>query len=505
MRDFAYSWHQLLPVSSGSDREFAQALDELPGERLDDVSAQLVGAPRLLCEGLENYPVAVAAWGRLCPEALSDGLLRLSADLLSPSLTQDQKTAAAALGTWLRRSRHEQLHPADLQVARAFADHLEREVRRRVGVSSESPEGLTLLFDLVARCNGYGDGLEDSGHRRRLRDYVDQHPDKWVTALSWLLQVAGGRNIVTLGTLWAKHAGADPLPVLQPAAERCVEPMATRALGLLDLLDGDHDTDVLLARIAVRLDRGRPAFPRPLAEPTSTWLSDLGLEHELRSAIGRAASEFAEEFQTQGPAEEEGHVASLLTRIELELRTSAAAREVDGAWGVPAEVTGSFRRLAKSEEAVVHADLALTVEIDVVGQLDTTFTELVQVKKAQRLGTEPGTDSWRIKIEQLTELLAISATSVYWLLRVDGSVLVVPAKLLLAIARGQRVDGQGTFTLHYASVRHAAVTLPSHLVDLTLGGWLGSSDEQAVERGAGAPGNTRARALFRLRIRSVQG
>ncbi len=168
-------------------------------------------------------------------------------------------------------------------------------------------------------------------------------------------------------------------------------------------------------------------------------------------------------------------------------------------------MTGSFRRLAKSEEADVHADLALTVEIDAVGQLDTTFTELVQVKKAQRLAIEPGTDSWRIKVEQLTELLTISATSVYWLLRADGSVFVVPAKLLLAIARGQRVEGQGTFTLHYAAVRHAAVTLPSHLVDLTVGGWLGSNDEEAVERGAGAPGTTRARALFRLRIRSVQG
>lgn len=354
----------------------------------------------------------------------------------------------------------------------------------------------------------YGRDLEARGVRSQLRRRIESDPDAWLTLLPWVLQASPHSSTVLECTFWAVSAGANPLPVLEQARASTFDSLRLRAEGVAEVFAGPGDlTTELIAKLAQTVDgvRGRRDFPRPLAEPSSTWLSDLGLEAGMRSTIDGTLDTFAEELETQAGAEEEGHVGSLLTRLEERFRVFADARAASTELPQPVEILGAYRRVPKTEEARLGADLAIVISIEVHAQLSLDFADFVQVKKSRRRTGPLDSDRWEIDLDQLQDLLATSSTAVYWLIAGDGSVRVLPAKLLLAVAAGTGVIQQGTFTLRYDQVRHAAVSVSSYLVDLTSGAWLGtvSPDALAVARGESAV--TAPRSVFELSIRYSPG
>jgi hypothetical protein len=364
-----------------------------------------------------------------------------------------------------------------------------------------------LILDLA---RGYGHATAEAGARRRLHQLISTQPNDWLALMPWLLRlIAKDTDLLGQTVFWAVEAGADWRPVLEAVAADPAERVRLRAAGLIDLVEHHPGHAAQLSALARLLDRRghdstRSTFPRPLSEPTSTWLSDLDLEQGFRRTIDSAVSDFATRFLAQAAAEEEGHVAALLTLVQTEMRLSGAVRNATGEVARRVQLTGDYRTIPKSEEKTINADLALLVRIDVPTRVRATFAELVQVKKSRLTKQDPAFDSWTIGNGQLAALLDLSPTATYWLLAVDGAVWAVPAKYLQAIAEGTgRGRGtQGSFTLYYSDVRHCAITLAGYLVDLLTGTWIGSPSQTMIEIATGQNAGTRPLALFELTIQS---
>jgi hypothetical protein len=135
---------------------------------------------------------------------------------------------------------------------------------------------------------------------------------------------------------------------------------------------------------------------------------------------------------------------------------------------------------------VYGCDLAWLLHATVYGAYLSTWVDLVQVKKSKALQRNSNrkssaTNSWKIEIKQLNDILKWSATAVYWLIASEGEVLVVPAKHLLGIKRGRSKRATAeSFTIGHHDVRSAAIPLEQYLVDLLIGQWLGTTSEDAV-------------------------
>ncbi|WP_216917308.1 hypothetical protein [Nocardia noduli] len=455
---------------------------------------------------------------KACPLELERFLLERSADLLPEIADSD-------LVWWARKADE---IPDELLTAHEVARGLlEAKMRvdyfdRRRGMSVSEPTREDELSSDVARLIAATvavaqfpslsrTGIESGAMRRRFHEAVERHPDIWAQTLPWLMQILGSNNVeLTEGTMRA----AALTPAVRSTLEGVVDDplnygIQTLADGLLCLLDGlDRNSAYAfhtnaLARLS---DRRRPVFPRPLAPPTATWLSDGEVEQGFHDAVHSAADEFGGKFISQRWSEEEGHVGRLMEIIENTLRDHHQLIVADrGDYASPVEVVGKYRTISKTEESSVHADLALVVHIDVHQRLEIVFAEFVQVKKANLSATKTPTTTactWTIKIDQLTGVLATSPTAAYWLICEDGEVLAVPAKILHAIMTATEKGDQQTFTLHYSDVRHSVVSLAHYLTYLAVGAWTGSADIESVGLAGGQENRTTtARAIFDLTIR----
>lgn len=87
----------------------------------------------------------------------------------------------------------------------------------------------------------------------------------------------------------------------------------------------------------------------------------------------------------------------------------------------------------------------------------------------------------------------------------QGDIHVIPAKLVWAIGNAKGKLEQGTFTLPYTAVRHAAISLAGYLIKLTIGGWMGSQAPEKLTLASGGPATTRARNYFELTVRRSLG
>jgi hypothetical protein len=319
--------------------------------------------------------------------------------------------------------------------------------------------------------------LRSAGAARRLREIARERPEAWADTLPWLLKA---------GPHAEPHAKAITLELwpTSPAVRTALEAASSHddhgvrlaADGLKDAVGADGPVGaVALADLAARaLDRHVFDAPTRLGAPGSTWLADVGLEEALRSGVRAAVAAAGRHFTSMPETEEEGHVGFLLGTLTARLAAHLPAAAAAASGGRGPQLTVATRTNGKAEETGSGADLALTVAIDLAGALRTEFAEAVQVKKSTRLHADPDRDTWTVANDQLEALLDRSASAVYWLLANDGGVLVVPAKLLVAIARGTGREIQGTFQVGYADVRHAAVDLAQFFVDLLVGAWLGS-------------------------------
>ncbi|MGX1809739.1 hypothetical protein ACWIGI_28795 [Nocardia sp. NPDC055321] len=346
--------------------------------------------------------------------------------------------------------------------------------------------------------------LDAEGVRAAFHALVARSAVQWAYVLPWLLQIlpADCDELID-GTILAYERNPSRVTAaLDNAVRHPIERIQLRATGLKRFLDNSDGNEVLSAyasMLARRMDLSS-VFPRPLGQPSSTWLSSLDLEASFENAVRAATDRFAEEFMDWARAEEEGHVARLMTRIQAQLEQQAkfrsAGRQESSA---PAGVVGSYRPVPKSEEKNVGADLALVISIEVHQKLNLEFAEFVQVKKSHETTTLLSNERWRISVAQIEDVLRASSTASYWLICADGSILVLPAKLVQAKANARTTHGK-SFTLKYEDVRHAVIDLPNYLTQLAVGAWIGSTDANTVRLARGNGEFTRARAVFEMKV-----
>ncbi|WP_338760738.1 hypothetical protein V7968_32340 [Nocardia vulneris] len=514
--DVAYELAEVLSESDPSDcaDDIAEAFWENPdlarrvmSPAVEDKAVRDALRPGYIYLELER---AITA---LCPEEMGILLLESCAGMLA-----DRAWEYTPLFRWRERVA---TFPAPLDVAAAVADGVVEGMRRARYFDASSKRDVpaptpdtelptdvcrVVAAAVVCERRGYRrDDLVTTGLQKTLHATVTRYPQAWRGALPWLIQILDpSRSELTDGTNLAIAADPSVLDELIAAGEHILPEIAIRARGLASIIDGrdcDGSISMHASALARHFDRSRRVFPRPLAEPSATWLSDLELEASLYNAVADATSDFANDFRDFAAAEEEGHLRSLMTRIETTLRDRRQIRAVESRLGSGgADLVGAFRPIPKKEEKFVGADLALVVTVDVPGRLILAFAEFVQVKKTLKPTGMAGGDKWSIKRPQLDDLLATSPTSAYWLLGADGDVFVVPAKLVHAVAAGTGVLSQLTFTVHYSEIRHAAISLAGYFTYLAAGTWTGSAQPETVNQARGSKG-TRVRAVFELSVR----
>lgn len=351
--------------------------------------------------------------------------------------------------------------------------------------------------------------LHATAARRRLEEHANEQPEVWAEAMPWLLAACKNSDGFLDSLLVAKVALGDRLfrEAVESAAKHPHLAVRVPAEGVLARAGGVDEADLagrLIEVLAAVLDDDRSrieAFPRPLAEPTHTWLSHHRLEDLVRNGAALALNRFRDVVRNQGAAEEDALTTRLLDGLEREfakIDAELALAEPRGAHR--SEISLAQRPVRKADERTIGADVGLVVTVDLPGRLEVRLGELVQVKKSKLLyGTGGSTDSWRIDVAQLRNLLEHSPTAVYWLILNSGRVLCVPAKLLHAIVAGK--GKSKVLTVPYSEVRHAAIGLEQYLRDLLIGMWVGNRGEPTLGVASGAHDRIRPMRILDIAVR----
>ncbi|MFI6066997.1 hypothetical protein ACIA47_17315 [Micromonospora sp. NPDC051227] len=363
---------------------------------------------------------------------------------------------------------------------------------------------LTLLAQL-----GHDRRIERGGALRGIENFARDNAEKWARCLPWLLLVGPEVDDLDITmTAWLAEEHSQVVAALDVAATIPVPRVSLRARGLQARLEGAYqDAGTCAANVlAMQVDRHRDVFPRPLAGPAATWLADMDLEDLVRGGAKAALRNFTKVVDAQGAAEEEGLTQRLLALLERHLSELGRTLAVLGDGAHKALISIKQRTVPKSEERRIGADLGILVTVSVGGELHVRFGEVVQVKKTNLFIRRTGQyDSWRIEVRQLHDLLAVSPTAAYWLIRKSGDVLVVPAKFLQAVGAERCRNAQQTFTLRYTDVRHTAIGLDQYLCDLTLGMWVGSAEPGTVTFVSGSNSRTSPANVLEIQVRWIQG
>ncbi len=363
---------------------------------------------------------------------------------------------------------------------------------------------LTLLAQL-----GYDRRVERDGVLRGIESFARNYPEKWAHCLPWLLLVGpeiGDRDVAI--TTWLAEDHPYIVAALDDAAASTVPRVSLRAHGVQRHLGGGHEDAGTQAVnvLAAQLDSRRDVFPRPLAGPAATWLGDTDLEDLVRGGTKTALRDFTNVVDAQGAAEEEGLTQRLLALLERHVSELGRTLTALGDGAHQPSITLAQRTVPKGEERRIGADLAIVVTASVGGELHIRFGEVVQVKKTNLFTRRTGRfDSWRIETRQLGDLLAVSPTAAYWLIRESGDILVVPAKYLRAVGGERCGNGQKSFTVRHVDVRHTAIGLDQYLCDLTLGMWVGTADPAALALVDGSNSRTSPANILEIRVRRIQG
>lgn len=354
---------------------------------------------------------------------------------------------------------------------------------------------------------------ERRGFEGAITSFALGSPEDWAAMLPMLLtrgtEVQQLVQSVTL--LVAAGSGARPVrEALRACLESPDEPaLRDRARGLLATVEGLDTADQALSGHALsRLARcvdGRPAFPHPLDVRASTWLCSLPAEATIRARVEAAVSAFCGQLSHQLGALEEVLTERLASALKSSLDNAAVTiSAVGGSRSTQgASITIEDRQTTKAEETAHGADLAFLVNVSVPGAFVFESAELVQCKKAAREGGAgtPFIDAYDIDVQQLKDITSVSQTAVYWLFGPHGELLVVPARLLFAIIAGSGRDRQGSARVYYAQVRSMSIPLHQFLVDLFLGGWIGSSTERALSVAKGDDPYLRPRRILEVTVK----
>lgn len=378
----------------------------------------------------------------------------------------------------------------------------------------------SLRTDAKYEANSWQHDTELIGLRAKIASLAAAAPDLWAQSLPWILARSSKLGDVSQAvTLELATTAPEVRHALENACSGEDEDLRLKARGLCTLLHGLEDPGSGLGRTladaAAHYMDGAPVFPHPLEPLSATWLGSIGIEQAIRNGVRRAASRFANEVMDQGGDIEEALTKALVKEIEVEFRDLQPRLKLLGSsrWRSPAPILSVQQRPVSKriEEPVYGCDLAWLLNATVRGRYRATWVELVQVKKStalQNMGkttvrndkTISRPDSWRIESKQLDDILKWSATAAYWLIACGG-VLVIPAKHLAAIRRGNKKSASAvTFTVGYHEVRAVAIPLEQYLVDLLIGQWVGTSSEDVVLFAQGENLNIRPRAVIEVII-----
>ncbi|MFD3400091.1 hypothetical protein ACFWUU_05430 [Kribbella sp. NPDC058693] len=354
----------------------------------------------------------------------------------------------------------------------------------------------------------FTDRIELDGVRGRLTELASSQAAAWMELLPWILSLDGSaQGFVGDLTQELLFTHPDLIDRVRRYETHLYAKVALRATGLVQRSKGVGAGDWAVEVAAARLDGRRDVYPRPLAAPAATWLADPDLEEIIRGAAGVAISEFRPIAESQGGAEEEGLTSALLASLRTAFKEVARTLQVTTNRRTTAPgVRLSQRVVSKKEESRLRADVCVLVSVELAGDLKIRFGDLVQVKKSGLFANRGAHhETWRIDVQQLRELLKLSGTAVYWLIRSDGDVLVVPGKVLLGIVAETAQPEATSRTIRYSEIRHAAVGLGSYLCDLLMGMWLGTADSAMICTLDGTDALTSPLAILEVAVVSQLG
>jgi hypothetical protein len=229
-------------------------------------------------------------------------------------------------------------------------------------------------------------------------------------------------------------------------------------------------------------------------------LCSLELEALLRGRIEQAAKQLSRELPEQLGRNEEKLTTRILTVVQKALDDASAVAPESTDAGKRIDVSCEFRELSKGQEKVDGADVAWLLEVDVPNAIRFAQTEFVQAKKAVYEGGKY-VHKWTIETAQLKTLQGRSQTAVYWLYAPDGTIHVVPARIIRAILVGEDRAAVAHARIDLSNVRSASITMSQFLVDLFTGGWIGSTDPRALQVARGEDAFDKPDITFALRIR----
>ncbi|WP_437646956.1 hypothetical protein [Sorangium sp. So ce362] len=352
---------------------------------------------------------------------------------------------------------------------------------------------------------------ERRGFEEAITSFALKSPEDWAAMIPMLLtRNAEIQQLVESVTLLVAAASRPVREALRDCRSSPDEQaLRDRARGMLATVEGlDTADQALSGHILSRLARcvdGRPAFPHPLDVRASTWLCSLPAEATIRTRVKAAVSSFCGQLNDQLGAMEEVLTERLASAIKNSLNSAAVTVSAVGSSRSTrgASITIEDRQTTKSEETEHGADLAIVVNVSVPGAFLFRSAELIQCKKPAREGGA-GTqfiDAYDIDVQQIRTITSVSQTAVYWLFGRYGELLVVPARLLFAIIAGSGRERQGAARVHYADVRSMSIPLQQFLVDLFMGGWIGSSTERALSVANGDDPYLRPRRILEVTMK----
>lgn len=352
------------------------------------------------------------------------------------------------------------------------------------------------------------------GLRAKIVSLATATPELWAQALPWILVRASEfGNIAQAVTLELASIAPEIHHALESACSSETESIRLKARGLQALLHGFENPDSGLARTlsdaAAHYIDGTPIFPHPLSPMSATWLCSAGVEHAITDGVRRASERFAHEVQTQGGAQEPALTAVLIKEIEVEFRGVQPRLKLMGtaSSSSPVPILSVRQRPTspQGEEPIYGCDLAWLLKATVRGRYNSTWVDLIQVKKSSMLQCNgkkrSRADSWKIDCKQLDSILKWSATAAYWLIASAGEVLVIPARYLEGIRRGtEKHIKSKSFTVGYHEIRSVAIPLEQYLVHLLIGQWVGTTSEDVVQFALGENTNIRPRLVVEVMI-----
>jgi hypothetical protein len=531
---FARHFQHSFSASVSYDADIIRALlDEITAKQLLEALADESRDSTNVLATLHKHHIRLLdRMAELCPKAVAS--LVSSLWLAGNEWHSERKRASAILTDYGLRIGSYMKVPLGYEVGMTlFEDGLRastESVEKILGLMGIQGDRSALSADLVPEADlwlllrkaaGYKsyrheNETELAGIRPNVVQIASAHPEIWNEALPWLLARSHHLDgLIEAVTIEQARQNPTTVDALRRAMLHRSASVRDRASGVLAMFEHTFDTTCSLESVVdfiARYTDGSPIFPHPLTPTSRIWLGSRNVEQMLLTRIEQAVRRFSTRAIAQGRAEEEGLTRTLITELEVAFRntdvaTTAVAKSKSGQ--SPGHVSLNERPVPKAEENTYGCDLALLVSGEVHGRIKFQSCELVQVKKSMIFYTgreSKGLDDnkWKIEIPQLRDhLLAHSQTAVYWLVTAQGDVLVVPARMLLAIIRGMGREGQGTVDLGYSRIRSMAIPLNQFLVDLLLGGWIGSEDAGALSFARGEHFNTKPLHIVEIKVRYV--